>query len=360
MFEDRRTHSEQGWLQLHIVKIDAELPTPPSLDRLRITIHSDQGTIGRAETFLPGRAGVVAGRISELIRARALIGKNPLDTEALVDRLLIQATGRAGDVESAAVSLVEIACRDLVAQSFGVPVYQLLGGAVRNRIKACGVGWTPAERSPEACANAAREQVSRGFRFLAFEPFGSGTAPIDLTPSSLQHTVRLTEAVRAAVGPEIELRVDLTARLSPADARRLVNAFGRIDPREFADPVAAEHLPMSTDVAISAGPPLTLRAEVFPLLSRRGCDTIRIDLTRCGGFTEARKIAVLAESSGASVALINTSGLLPRASALHLAAPLTNLAYVEVDADPLSPLLDDGDLHLPDGPGLGVIIQSEP
>ena len=346
---------------MRIVKIDAELSTPPSLDRLRISVHADNDTVGVAEAFLPDRAGALVGRISELVKAKLLIGKNPFDTEALVDQLLLRATGRMGDVESSVVSMVEIACRDLVGRSLGIPVYQLIGGAVRDRIKACAVGWTPADRSPEDYATAAQEQVALGFRLLAFELFGPGTARLDLTPSVLRDAVRLAESVRAAVGPEVELRIDMNARLSPADARRAIAALSRVELVEIADPVRAEDLPLTAEVAVSAGPPLTLRADFIPLLARRGCNTLRIDLARCGGFTEACKIAALAEMHGISVALRNTSGPLVSAAALHLAASLTNLAYVEVAPDPVAPLdVHDGTVALPEGPGLGVQKKREP
>ena len=337
---------------MRIARIDAE-PTDP--DRLRLTIRADTGLVGLAGGCLPGRSSSVVTRLTEL--TPALIGFDPFDTEALIDRFLVRSPGRAGDVDATAVSMVEIACRDLVGRSLGVPVYNLIGGKVRDRVAATAVGWLPRERSPEGASRAARGLVSRGFRSLALTPFGPGPTPPDPSPLVLRDAVRLAESVRAAVGPEVRLRIDLEGRLLPGAVSRFHRMLERVDPVAAADPVAPEHLPIASAVPVSAGHRLNLREEFFALLGRRGCDSIRVDLGRCGGFTEAKKIAALAESHGVTVTLRNLADPVSAAAALHLAATLTNLNEVEIEDDSTSThVVIDGAMIIPDGPGLNASV----
>lgn len=337
---------------MRIARIDAELTASHDPDRLRLTLRTDTGLVGLASGCLPGRASSVVARLSEL--TPALIGFDPFNTEALIDRFLTRSPDRVGDVEATAVSLAEIACRDLVSRALGVPVSRLLGGKVRDRVPALAVGWLHRERSPEGVSRAARGLVSHGFRSLALTPFGPEPTPIDPTPRALRDAVRLAESVRAAVGPEVRLRIDLEGRLLPGAASRFLGMLERVDPVAVADPVAPEHLPVAASLPVSAGHRLNLRDDYFALLRRRGCDSIRVDLGRCGGFTEAKKIGAVAESHGVTVTLRNLADPVSAVASLHLAATLTNLTEVEIEDDPASPLVViDGALNIPDSPGLG-------
>ena len=344
---------------MRIAEFQAGPTSPPDPDRVRLTLLAESGLSGAAEARLPGRVQAVIARLSEL--REGLIGTDPFDTEALIDRLLTRAESRSGDVEATAASLVEIACRDLVGRDLGVPIYRLLGGAVRDRIPACAVGWMPADRTLEGVTRAAGGVASRGFRAMALEPFGPGTSPIEPGPSEFRAAVRLAEAVRAAVGPDVALRIDLNARLSPGAAARFIRALERIDSVSVADPVSPALLPLAVGVPVSSGHRLNLRDEFFPLLLRRGCDTIRLDLSRCGGLTEARKIASLAESQGVTVSLRNLSSADATAASHQLATTLTNLAFVETESNPsATPIIIDGFHPLPQGPGLGDLTSMAP
>jgi len=336
---------------VRIVTIEPEPAAPHGPDRVRLTVRADTGHVGAADASLPGRASSVIALLSSL--APGLVGSDPFDTEALIDRHLVRAPGRAGDIEATAVSLIEVACRDLAGRCLGLPVYRLLGGAVRDRIPARAVGWMPPEPTPEGVTRAALGVAAAGFRALAFSPFGPGPIPPDPPASLLRGALRLVEIVRAAVGPEVSVRLDLEGRLLPAAASRFLRMLDRVGPVSVADPVLPAHLPLTTEVPVSAGHRLNVRDDVFAVLARRGCATVCLDLTRCGGFTEAKKIAALAESHGVSISLRNLSGPRAGVAALHLAATLTNLDHVEMPADGLPPTVCiEGNLLLPDGPGL--------
>lgn len=327
---------------MRIASVEAEVSDS---DIIRLTLRSESGHAGSSESCLLGRAGSVGARLLEL--ADSLIGSHPLDTEALVDRLLIRVPGRAGDVEATAVSLAEVACRNLAGQSLELPVYRLLGGAVRDRVKTCAVGWMPADLPQDAITRAARDVVKRGFRAMALEPFGPGTSPIDPGPTAVRGALRLAELVRAAVGPDVALRIDLGARLTPALSCRFLRSLERVDPAAVADPVRPDLLlPLSSQVPVVWGHRLNLREEFQPLLARRACKAIRLDLGRCGGFTEAKKISSLAESYGAHVTLRNLPSPRAVAAALDFAVTVTNVEHLEIPAS--SPLLQsEGEIKFP-------------
>lgn len=316
-----------------------ELVGTPRGDFARVSVRSDSGLVGVGEAFIPGRVGAAVARLEDL--APSLLGTDPFTTEALIDRLLTREPGRPGDVEMAAVSMIEIACRDLVGREFGQPVYQLIGGLVRESIPVCAVGWASESLNLDGLARAAREVVARGFHTLAFDPFGTLETLADPSPAMLRDALRRAEAVRAAVGPDLAIRIDLNVRLSPGLASRFIRSLDRVDPIGITDPVSTGHR-------------LNLRAEFASLLIQRPRDLIRFDLTRCGGFTEAKKIASLAETHGVLVALRAVGGPVATPAALHLAATLPNLAYVEIEPGNLETVIVGGACGLPSWPGLGV------
>src|SRR4029453_8063981 len=120
--------------------------------------------------------------------------------------------GRAGEIVMSGIGCVETACWDIMGQALGVPVYTLLGGAVHDRVKAYANGWYTVERSPEEFHAAARRVIERGYRALKFDPFGPGRWELD--PAETTRSVSLVEAVRDAIGPEVDLLVEMHGRFA--------------------------------------------------------------------------------------------------------------------------------------------------
>src|SRR5205085_4528347 len=121
---------------------------------------------------------------------------------------------RAGEIAMSAIATIEMACWDIVGKALGQPVYKLLGGAVRDRIKAYANGWYTVERTPEEFHAAAKRVVAKGYRALKFDPFGAGF--YELERAEKRRVIELVEAVYSAVGPDVEILIEMHGRFNVA------------------------------------------------------------------------------------------------------------------------------------------------
>src|SRR4051812_35178238 len=165
-----------------------------------------------------GHTDALLGYLAEAERNH-VAGSDPFDTEDLVRRMKYGDYGRAGEIVMSGIACVEMACWDIVGQALEQPIWRLLGGKVRDRIKAYANGWYTVERTPEAFHAAAKKVIERGYQALKLDPFGTGH--LELDPAETARSVALVEAVRDAVGPQSELYVEMHGRFSPATAIRL-------------------------------------------------------------------------------------------------------------------------------------------
>jgi galactonate dehydratase len=266
-----------------------------------------------------------------------------------------------------------MACWDIVGKALGQPVYRLLGGPVRDRIKAYANGWYTVERTPQEFAVAARRVVEQGYRALKVDPFGSGS--YELTREQRVHALALIEAIRDAVGPDVEILVEMHGRFSPAQAIALARELQQFDPRWIEEPVPPENLAAlkkvsdHVDIPIATGERIHLRHEFRELFELQACDVVQADLTMCGGIWATRKIASWAEAYYLQMAPHNVGGPVSTAAALHLAAATPNFTIQEHFNDfadgyvkqvaPGNPEVVDGYFGLPEGPGLGVTLDED-
>jgi galactonate dehydratase len=283
---------------------------------------------------------------------------------------------RAGEITMTGIALIEIACWDLMGQALGQPVYRLLGGAVRDRLKAYANGWYTVERLPEEFAAAAQRAVARGYRALKFDPYGSGFYEHDR--SERLKSIALVEAVRAAVGPEVELLIEMHGRFNPPTAVELARELAPFKPGWYEEPVPPENLPVLQRVAraiaplgvpVATGERLHTPHEFRELLELQAADVLQPDITHFGGLLNTKKLAAWADAYYLLVAPHNVGGPVSTAAALHLAACTPNFkiqehfndfaeAYVKAAAPGL-PEVVDGAFALPSGPGLGVRLDED-
>ena len=174
------------------------------------------------------------------VQARYILGSDPFRIEhtrpAHVPRRL--RPGRRN--LRSAISLVEIACWDIVGKAANLPVYVLLGGAVRDKIKAYANAWYQVPRTPDEFAQAAKAAVAKGYRALKFDPFGAGC--YEMERKDRLHCVSLVEAVPAAVGPDVELLIEMHGRFSPATAIRIAHDLEPFEPSWVEEPVPPDNL----------------------------------------------------------------------------------------------------------------------
>lgn len=340
-----------------------------------VKVDTDEGISGVGEARVLNRTDAVLGYLSEAA-PRYVIGSDPFEIERLTQRMFREDFGRAGEIVMTTMALVEMACWDIVGKALNQPVYRLLGGAVRDRIKAYANGWYTVERTPDEFHEAAKAVVEKGYRALKFDPFGAGFYELDYAEK--HRVIALVEAVRDAVGPEVDILIEMHGRFNPVTAVEMTRELARFRPGWVEEPVPPENLAAlkKTSDAISAlgipiatGERLHTPYEYRELFELQAADVIQPDITHFGGLLNTKKLAAWAEAYYMLVAPHNVGGPVSTAAALHLAACTPNFkiqehfndfaeAYVK-DAAPGLPAVKDGYFSLPQGPGLGVTLDEE-
>jgi galactonate dehydratase len=337
-----------------------------------VVVRTDEGIEGVGEVRMINHTDALLGYLAEAVPNHVL-GADPFEIEDLVGRMMRNDYARAGQIAMSGIACIETACWDIVGKALDQPVYRLLGGAVRDRIKAYANGWYTVERTAEEFHAAARRVVDRGYRALKLDPFGAGAW--ELTVEERRRSLELVEAVRDAVGADVEILIEMHGRFTPAEAIRLARELEPFAPSWIEEPVPPDNLKALRKVAdqvsipVATGERIHVRHEFRELFELQAADVVQPDLTMCGGINETRKIASWAESYYVLVAPHNVGGPVSTAAALHLAAATPNFkiqehfndfseAFVK-EAAPGNPEIDDGFFPLPDGPGLGVTIDED-
>jgi gluconate/galactonate dehydratase len=266
-----------------------------------------------------------------------------------------------------ALSAVDIACYDLVGRELGVPVSALLGGAIRDRVRAYSNGWYSDAIEPGEFAEKARSMVRLGFRALKFDPFADQFRT--LSREGLDAAVARVAAVREAVGEEVDLLLEFHGRFLPEPAIRAGRALDRFAPLFMEEPVMPElsdalrdfRRKVSTPVAL--GERLLTPADFESFLSRGLVDILQPDVTNSGGFTYGREILGVAAARGAPVAYHNAFGPVQTAATLQIDAVLPTFLLQESFESSWPAwkhelvrgyAVDRGEFPIPTGPGLGV------
>ena len=335
-----------------------------------LKIETDGGIAGWGEPVLEGRAATVEACVHEL--ADLLVGADPMRTEDLWQMLYRGGFYRGGPILMSAIAGIDQALWDIKGKALGVPVHSLLGGPVRDRMRM--YGWIGGDRPGDVAAQAKR-LVAQGF--TAFKM--NATAELAMVDSHREidaAVARLGEA-RDAVGPDIGIAVDFHGRVHRPMAKALLRAIAPFNPLFAEEPVLPEHLDQLRHIAgdlpypIATGERLFHRTQFKPVLDAGAVDIVQPDLSHCGGITEGRKIATLAETYDVALAPHCPLGPIALAASLQLDAVSHNAVIQEqsmgihynTDADVLDYLVDpapltivDGFLPVLTGPGLGIAI----
>jgi galactonate dehydratase len=335
-----------------------------------VEVRTDEGLTGVGETRMLNHTDALLGYLAEA-EGNHVLGSDPFEVESLVQRMYHRDFGRAGEIVMSGIAVVESACWDIVGKALGQPVHRLLGGRVRDRVKAYANGWYTVEREPEEFAAAARTVVERGYRALKLDPFGAGSA--ELERAELVRSVSLVEAVRDAVGPDVEVLLEMHGRFTPATAIAVARELEPLAPSWIEEPVPPENLKALQKVServnlpVATGERLHTRYEFRELFERQAADVIQPDIMHSGGILEIRKLAATAETHYVLVAPHNVGGPVATAANLQLAACVPNFkiqehfndfadSWVREVAPGLPEIGEDGCFPLPEGPGLGVQI----
>lgn len=335
-----------------------------------VKITTDAGFHGVGEGTIEFSERAVAQAIDE--KAPYLIGKDPFQVVLHRDTLNRDSYFRTGVVLRSALSAIEAALLDIKGKALGVPVYELLGGKVRDRIRCYANAWFTGAREPEDFADKAKRVLDLGFTALKWDPFGS--AYMQMAPHEMRKALRCIEAVRKAVGPDIDLMIEGHGRFDVPTAIRFANRMAEFDPYWFEEPIPPESVEAVADVrrntpcALATGERYYETARFLDLIEANGVDYLQPDVCHVGGMMELQTIAAIAAARYIAVAPHNPMGPVANAMALQLAAALPNFHILETmmtdvpwrkDICREDVTLEAGAMTIPDTPGLGVDIDEE-
>jgi galactonate dehydratase len=303
-----------------------------------VKVETDQaGLIGWGEASLEWKTRAVVGAVEDL--APMAVGEDPTRIEHLYQKLYRQSFWRLGVIGMSAISAIEQACWDILGKSLNVPVYRLLGGAVRERVRMythLGGGNMKAVYETfdvEPLIDLARQVISKGYTALkaVFVPYSE---PL-MNTTYVKRLAQLMEKLRLAVGDGVDIMIDFHGRTYPVVAIQYINALAEFNPFFCEEPVPPENVAAlrqvreAVRVPIATGERLVTRHQFREIFERQACHIIQPDLCHCGGLLEGKKIAAMAESYYLGVAPHNPLGPVANAVALHFALSTPNFIIQE-------------------------------
>ena len=340
---------------------------------LFVKIETNEGIHGWGEAYTQlDRDRVIERQIDEL--SRYLVGCSPFDIKQFLFSAYTDFASKRGSMELfCAISGLEQALWDIVGKAAGQPVYNLLGGRTRRRLRVYANGWGGAQ-PPDELADRARAVVDRGFTALKFDPFpGLWRAIIDRHEE--EEAVDRVRAVREAVGPDVDILVEVHRRLAPMHAVRVARAMEPYAPFWFEEPVSARDLGALAEVRHAINLPVVTGEELYTknefrdVFEQRAADILNPDVCNCGGILELREIGAMAEAYHVAMAPHNyNSTTIGLAATLHASAGMPNFLITEYfvnfeevgrEIADQSFRVEDGFITLPDRPGLGIDLDEQ-
>ena len=346
----------------------------PSKDNLQITrletflvkprwlflkVHTNAGLVGLGEPILEGRAKTCATAIEEI--APYLVGKDPRRVVHHWQAIYRHAFYRGGPILTSALSGIDQALWDIKGKALGVPVYELLGGPTRDRVRVYAHA-----RGVEAM----RQAIAEGFTAFKTGPAKDRPARIVESKAFVDHVAESFAELREAAGPEIDIAVDFHGAIPPPTAKLLIKALEPHQPFFIEEPVQCQNVDVLADIARGTHLPIATGERIFTkwgfreILEKRAASILQPDLCHAGGITETRLIAGMAEAYYAAIAPHNPLGPISLAAGIQLAAAIPNFLCQEQvtlgEGYLKQPFrVADGYIPIPAGPGLGIELDEE-
>jgi len=333
---------------------------------LLVRVYTDEGIIGNGEAGLWAHHSIVYEAINEL--RRYYIGKDPTCIEHHW-QTISRSTHFMGSVLSAAISAIDVALWDIIAKSVNLPVYKLLGGKCREKVK---VFANVSGSNLDEIAEDAERRVKQGFKSLRVTPFFKGSEKQDPT-ETIKTAVDIVKTIREAVGYTVDLGVEIHRNLSPGEAVILARELEPYRLLYIEDPVAPESIDGLEYVARQSRIPIATGERFYnmwqfkEIIDRKCVSLIRPDISLAGGFTHCKKIAAIAEASFVGVFPHLMGSPVNTAAQVQLDASIPNYVLQEsnIIEPPLSKVVDeplrleDGYMIVPNRPGIGVEINED-
>ena len=330
-----------------------------------VKVETDTGLHGWGEATLEYKENTVVAAIHDL--EGWLIGKDPHNVEAFRHDCYRDAYWRGGPVLMSALAAVEMALWDIKGKDLGVPVYQLLGGKVRDSIPVYMNGWFSPAKTPDEFAEKALELRENHFPGCKWDPFGKSY--LQISKRDLNLAMECVEKVAEVVGEDVILLVEGHGRFDVPTAQKIARRLGDYDIYWFEEPVPPQdnegmrEVKRVSPVAIAAGERLYNRYEYRPFFELGCADYIQPDVSHAGGIMELRMLGAEAEARHIGFCPHNPSGPVANAASLQLAACIPNFIMLEMmmtDVPYRADMCDedltlvDGRMTIPDRPGLGI------
>ena len=335
-----------------------------------VVIETSDAISGVGEATVEHSEPAVAAQIEEY--ARGLIGADPFAVEHHIEMLSRNSYWRTGVTIRSALAGIEAALLDIKGKALGVPVYELLGGKQRDRVPAYANGWFVGAREPGEFAEKAVAAVELGFKALKWDPFGS--AYLSIERSERNRTIAKVQAVREAVGPDVELMIEGHGRFNVPTAISLAHELAQFRPYWFEEPIPPESIAALADVRAKSPIPIATGERYYEparfaeLIEARAVDYLQPDISHVGGLLEAKRIAAMAHTRYLPVCPHNPIGPVANAMTLQLAASIPNFGWLEMMMSDVSwrgevaaedLVFQDGCMLIPDRPGLGIGLRED-
>lgn len=331
-------------------------------------VETDDGLHGWGEGFARAdREQAIERHIHAM--SRYLVGRSPFTIKHFCQVMYLDYAGkRRGYDFTAALSALEQGLWDIVGKAARQPVYNLLGGACRSKIRVYANGWAGGDDPPDVVARRARAMVDRGFTAIKWDPFPSPWRTY-ISREQEEAAIESVRAVREAVGPKIDLLIEVHRRLAPNHALRVAKAIEPYDPFWYEEPTHTENLDnvaamrRRTRMPVVVGEDLYSKAELRQVFEKQAADIINPDVATVGGILELKEMAAMGEPYDVVVSPHGAGVMISLAATIQVSAVMPNFLitdyYVpteELAAEVMRPPFEvkDGYIELPTAPGLGV------
>jgi galactonate dehydratase len=342
--------------KLKITKVETFLVKPRWLF---LKIHTNTGLVGLGEPIVEGRARTVATAIEEL--TPYLIGKDPRAVAHHWQAMYRHAFYRGGPILTSAISGVDQALWDIKGKALGVPVYELLGGPTRARVRVYAHAGT---------VERIKLRKEQGFTAFKTGPFKERPARIVENKAFIDKAVKRFAELREAVGDECDIGIDFHGAISPQTAKLLIKGLEPYQPMFIEEPVNCQQVDVMADIARGTHLPIATGERIFTkwgfreILEKNAASILQPDLCHAGGITECRLIAGMAEAYYAAIAPHNPLGPISLAAGIQLAASIPNFLCQEQSSLGVGYIqkpfeVKDGYIDIPTGPGLGIELDED-
>jgi L-alanine-DL-glutamate epimerase-like enolase superfamily enzyme len=337
-----------------------------------VKLTTSDGLVGFSEAVPTLRVQPVIQSLLEV--ARVYTGKDPLNVEQNWHEWHKHDFYLPVSFESTtAVSAFDIACWDIIGKHFGAPIHQLIGGAMRTRVRVYSNGWYNDCVTPTEFGERAKQFAKMGYTGLKFDPFGDYYDYI--SEKGLQVAYDRVKAVRDATDGKVELLIEHHGRFNPNSAIIIAKKLREFAPLFMEEPIHPDNLEglkkyrAATDVRVALGERILTKEQVMYVLANNLTDFLQADITNIGGVTQAKKVCAIAESFGVEMAFHNAFGPIQNAVTLQVDASIPNFLIQESFYDVFpqwkrqlvrdQTRIENGHASVPTKPGLGVDVDEK-